>query len=109
MKVIKIDKAEWTKGLDALRGDYRLFGPVKEKDYYNFKELAGDETPHMEMQNTRLSPKSLVFPQSETMLDYSLDPAMRIRASARRFPKIIHRGLFWECAPVMPRPWAWSI
>ncbi len=73
MKVIKIDKAEWTKGLDALRDVYRLFGPVKEKDYCNFKELADGQAPEMDVQNTRLSPKSLVFPQSETMMDYSLD------------------------------------
>ncbi len=73
MKVIKIDKAEWTKGLDALRGSFRLFGPVKEKEYYNFKELATGEAPDLEMQNTRLSAKSLVFPQTETMMDYSLD------------------------------------
>jgi len=74
MKVIKIDKTEWTKGLDALRGDYRLFGPVKEKEYCNFKELAKGESPELDMPNTRLSPKSLVFPQSEAMMAYSLAP-----------------------------------
>ena len=72
MKVIKIDKTEWTKGLDALRGGYRLFGPVKEKEYCNFKELGAGESPDLSMANTRLSPKSLVFPQSETMMAYSL-------------------------------------
>ena len=63
MKVIKIDKAEWTKGLDALRGAFRLFGPVKETEYTNFKELAAGASPQMEMQNTRLSAKNLVFPK----------------------------------------------
>lgn len=87
MKVIKIEKAEWTKGLDALRGNYRLFGPVKEKDYYNFKELAGDELPHMEMQNSRLSPKSLIFPQSETMMDYSLDKNDADQGICKETPK----------------------
>jgi sulfhydrogenase subunit beta (sulfur reductase) len=73
MTVIKIDKAEWTKGLDALRGAFRLFGPVKEKEYTNFKALAAGEAPALEMQNTRLSAKSLVFPQTEAMMAYSLD------------------------------------
>jgi ferredoxin len=73
MKVIKIDKAQWSKGLDALRSAYRLFGPVKEKEYCNFKELTDGQAPEMETQNTRLSPKNLVFPQSEVMMDYSLD------------------------------------
>jgi len=73
MKVIKIDKGEWTKGLDALRESFRLFGPVKEKDFYNFKELAAGEAPEMKIQNTRISSKSLVFPQSEAMMEYALD------------------------------------
>jgi sulfhydrogenase subunit beta (sulfur reductase) len=72
MKVIKIDKTEWNKGQDALREGYRLFGPAKEKEYCNFKELAAGESPDLSMSNTRLSPKSLVFPQSETMMAYSL-------------------------------------
>ena len=72
MKVIKIDKTEWAKSLDALRGAYRLFGPVKEKEQANFKELAAGEAPDLNVQNTRLSAKSLVFPQSEAMMAYSL-------------------------------------
>lgn len=73
MKVIKIDKTTWTQSLDALRDSYRLFGPVQESMHYNFKELSRGETPAMEIQNTRLSAKSLTFPQSETMMVYSLD------------------------------------
>jgi sulfhydrogenase subunit beta (sulfur reductase) len=38
----------------------------KRKDYTNFKELAGDETPDISMQSTpACRPKALVFPQSE--------------------------------------------
>ena len=74
MKAIKIDKAEWTRGLDALRGGYRLFGPVTEKGHCNFKELAAGQTPEMTTANTHLSAKSLVFPQSEAMMAYSLAP-----------------------------------
>ena len=73
MKVIKIDKAQWTEGLDALRKGYRLYGPVKEKEIACFRELADGQTPDSEIKNTRLSPKSLVFPQSEAMMAYSLD------------------------------------
>ncbi len=72
MKVIKIDKSEWTKGLDALRKGYRLYGPVKEKEHCNFQELAANQAPDLDAPNTRLSPKSLVFPQSEAMMAYSL-------------------------------------
>lgn len=73
MKVIKIDKCEWSGGLAALQGAYRLFGPVKERQYHNFKALAAGQAPDLEMQNTRLSAKSLIFPQSEAMLAFSTD------------------------------------
>lgn len=73
MKVITIDNAQWTQGLQKLHGTFRLFGPVAEKNFHNFQELAPGETPRLDFQNSRLSPKSLVFPQSENMLAYSLD------------------------------------
>jgi ferredoxin len=75
MKVIKIDKSQWSQGLEKLQGGFKLFGPVQEKNFYNFQELTAGQTPEMALQNTRLSPKNIVFPQSETMMDYSLDPS----------------------------------
>lgn len=87
MKVIKIDKAEWTQAMEALRESFRLFGPVRQRDYANFKELATGETPELEIQNTRLSPKSLVFPQSETMMDYSLDKEDEEQGICKEAPK----------------------
>ncbi len=87
MKVIKIDKAEWAGGLDALRGAYRLFGPVKEKEYHNFNELAAGEAPDLELQNTRMSAKSLVFPQSEAMMAYSLDKDDEEQGICKEVPK----------------------
>lgn len=87
MKVIKIDKAEWTQAVEALRESFRLFGPVRQRDYANFKELATGETPELEIQNTRLSPKSLVFPQSETMMDYSLDKEDEEQGICKEAPK----------------------
>ena len=73
MKVIKIDKSQWSQGLEKLRSSFQLFGPVKEKAFHNFQELAAGQAPELDYQNTRLSPKSLVFPQSELMFNYSLD------------------------------------
>ncbi len=73
MKLLKIDKSKWVQGLETAAQKYRLFGPVKEKDSHDFKTLEKGETPDFDMVNTRLSPKSLLFPQSENMLEYSLD------------------------------------
>jgi sulfhydrogenase subunit beta (sulfur reductase) len=71
MKVIQIQKKDWAEGLRRLREDYRLFGPVKDKEFHLFRELNGDELPDLAFSNTRLSPKSIVYPQSEALLTSS--------------------------------------
>ena len=73
MKFVKIDKKQWAKGLDTLRKSFRLLGPVKEDTYYSFKELKQGEQPDFSFPNSRLSPKALLFPQSEAIVEYSLD------------------------------------
>ena len=52
---------------------YRLFGPVKDKGVHQFKSLEKGQIPDLDLVNTRLSPKELIFPQSETIIEYSLD------------------------------------
>ncbi len=81
MKVIKIDKKEWTGGIDKSREKYLLFGPVKDKDVNNreryiFKQLSLNQFPEMENADTVLSPKSVIFPQTEKILKGSLDPSL---------------------------------
>ncbi|MBU2520613.1 MAG: 4Fe-4S dicluster domain-containing protein [Proteobacteria bacterium] len=73
MRFITIDKNSWANGLENLYGNYRLFGPVKNNNQHFFKELAKGELPDFNYLNTRLSPKSLVFPQTEIMFEFSLD------------------------------------
>jgi ferredoxin len=73
MKLIKIDQEQWAKGLEAAGGTYNLFGPIKEKDYYSFKPLPKGQLPDVAFFNTRLSAKTILFPQSENILQYNLD------------------------------------
>jgi sulfhydrogenase subunit beta (sulfur reductase) len=73
MKVLKIKKEDWAKGLEKIGESYRLIGPVKDGEFHNFKELDRGELPDFNFQNTRLSPKSIIYPQSEKMFDYTLD------------------------------------
>jgi ferredoxin len=73
MKIIKIDKGSWTEGLKKLGKTYRLFGPVKEDGFHNFKQLHQGQLPDLDCLNTRLSPKSIIYPQTEVMFEYSLD------------------------------------
>jgi ferredoxin len=73
MKIIKIEKKDWASGLEKASESFKLIGPVKEEEFHNFKELGKGELPDLSCLNTRLSPKSLIYPQSDTMFEYSLD------------------------------------
>ncbi|MCP4624436.1 MAG: 4Fe-4S ferredoxin [bacterium] len=73
MKIFSISKDNWTQGLASLTESYRLFGPVKDNEFHNFKELSKGQAPELECLNTRLSPKSIIYPQSQALLEYSLD------------------------------------
>jgi len=73
MRVIKIEKKDWDAGIDALRKSYRLLAPVKDGDFHTFKELGEGEQPDLNFGNTRISAKSVVYPQSQVMFKYSLD------------------------------------
>lgn len=66
-------KKEWVSALEGLRGSYKIFVPAKDGDFHNFKPMEEGVKPDFDFQNTRLSPKSVIFPQSERMFGYSLD------------------------------------
>ncbi len=66
-------KEDWAKALEGLEGDFKVFVPVKEGDFHNFRLLEDGRKPNFEFQNTRLSPKSVILPQSERMFEYTLD------------------------------------
>ncbi len=73
MRYISIAKTEWSAGLKAAASRYRLFGPVQEGEFHTFKALEEGENTDLDFLNTRMSPKSVVYPQSEVMFEYSLD------------------------------------
>jgi formate hydrogenlyase subunit 6/NADH:ubiquinone oxidoreductase subunit I len=66
-------KEEWTEALKGLQDSYTLFVPMKEGDFHLFRVFDGTKSPDFNFQNTRLSPKGLVYPQSERMFEYTLD------------------------------------
>lgn len=73
MKVIRVDKEAWTEGIERLDNAFQLYGPVKQDKFHNFKKLGKGELLDLNLSNTHLSPKSLIYPQSETMFEYTLD------------------------------------
>jgi ferredoxin len=75
MKFITIDKKDWTKGIDKSRETYQLFGPVKDENGCQIKPLDGDVQPDMSYTDSVLSAKSVLFPQTEKILNTSLNEA----------------------------------
>jgi sulfhydrogenase subunit beta (sulfur reductase) len=70
-KIIK--KEELKNFIKSLKDSHEVFAPVKEKNFYTFKLLTDEEAVDLNFQNTRLSPKSLLFPQSERMFEFTVD------------------------------------
>ncbi|MGB2690828.1 MAG: 4Fe-4S ferredoxin, partial [Desulfobacterales bacterium] len=73
MKVIKIDKKDWAGGIECLSKTFQLFGPAMQDAFFVFKALEDGDLPDLDVQNTRLSPRSVIYPQSEKMFEYTLD------------------------------------
>ncbi len=73
MTLIKINKKALDLGIEKAKSAYQVFGPVKQKNDHDYKRLDKNELPDFNFQNTRLSPKSIIYPQSQIMFRYSLD------------------------------------
>lgn len=73
-EIFKIDKSQWREKFDAVLSVYRVIAPQKQDDgSYEFEPLETGQRPVLDATNTRLSPKFLVFPQTQILLRYSTD------------------------------------
>lgn len=94
-KVIK--KEELEKLLEILNKSYEVFAPVREGGYHRFQRLTGDERVDLDFSNTRLSPKSLLFPQSERLFEFNLDEASEeahiLKEAPKEFPSAVVFGI----------------
>jgi len=94
-KIIK--KEQLPDFLGALKETYELLVPVKEGDFYSFRPLTDEKKIDLALSNTRLSPKSVLFPQSERMFEYSLDEeredAHILRESPKKYPPTVIFGI----------------
>lgn len=73
MKVIEISNQSWIKGIERLHDHYRLYGPVKQGTQSQIGELNAGDKLDLSLKPSRFSPKSIVFPQSQLMFQYSLE------------------------------------
>ncbi len=74
------DKEGWLETLQGLQSRYKVFVPVREGDFWAFRELSAGKRPAFDYPNSRLSPKALMYPQSERLLEC---PVVRGEEGAR--------------------------
>ncbi|MCM2283853.1 MAG: 4Fe-4S dicluster domain-containing protein [Desulfobacula sp.] len=86
MKFITIDKKNWAKGIEKSRETYRLFGPVKDKNGSFIRDLENDMLPDMSCNDSVLSAKSVLFPQTEKILFTTLDESQKDHHIMKRVP-----------------------
>ena len=94
-KIIK--KEELKNFLKSLKDSYEVFAPVKENFFYAFNPLTDENNIDLDFQNTRLSPKSFLFPQSETMFEFTTDEtnedAHIVKESEKKYPPVVVFGI----------------
>jgi sulfhydrogenase subunit beta (sulfur reductase) len=94
-KIIK--REDLPNFLRALKKIHEVLVPIKEKGIYRFKALADEDKVDLDFTNTRLSPKSLLLPQSERMSEYTLDDtdedAYVIKESPKDYPLTVVVGV----------------
>ncbi len=74
MSAKRLEKSEVQRILEATRQQgYEIWAPVAAEGGAEFRLLAEGEPPFLDYSNARLSPKALVFPQSERMFTFSAD------------------------------------
>jgi sulfhydrogenase subunit beta (sulfur reductase) len=68
------NKEDWIRALRDVTDSYRVFVPVKKGDLHDFALLEEGTRPNFDFQNSRLSPKAIVYPQSERMFECKTGP-----------------------------------
>ncbi|MDB9823077.1 4Fe-4S dicluster domain-containing protein, partial [Deltaproteobacteria bacterium] len=63
------DKKDWVDALKGMRDSYKIIVPVKEGDFHTFRLFEETTISNFNFQNSRLSPKAILYPQSERMFE----------------------------------------
>jgi ferredoxin len=64
--LLKKDFHQWVKKLES----YTIYSPQKDGDFWNYKVIKNSEIIDLDYLNTVLSPKKIIFPQREVLLEF---------------------------------------
>lgn len=68
--MLVLNKDQVTSWLNKLMQDYQVFAPVKEADYFSFKQIDSGDQATLEYRNSKTPPKEVLFPRSENLFCY---------------------------------------
>ena len=58
---------------NKLKGEYNFFAPINKKGNIVFEKIENPEDIVLDYLNSKIPPKSILFPQEEVLFEYSLD------------------------------------
>jgi ferredoxin len=89
-----IPKDSFFTFIDTLRSEYRVFGPVKERDYAVFREISSSADLFMEYQTTMLSPgKMFLYKPREDILKFRMEAPLSIEEITPEIEKQVIVGI----------------
>ncbi len=91
---ILIPKDSFFRWIDTLIADYRVFGPVMERDRPKFQEISSSKDLFMEYPTTMLSPgKLFIYKPREDILKFKVDASISIEAVMPQVEKQVIVGV----------------
>jgi sulfhydrogenase subunit beta (sulfur reductase) len=89
-----IPKGSFFQWIDSLRSEYRVFGPIRDKDQAVFKEIASAKDLFMEYPTTMLSPgKMLIYKPREDLLKFRIKNSISIEPVSPKIEKQVIVGI----------------
>ncbi|HPZ65584.1 MAG TPA: 4Fe-4S dicluster domain-containing protein, partial [Bacillota bacterium] len=70
-----LNKDQWSAFVGKLAGEKKVWAPVKRGDIMRFEPLEEGAVPSLDFANTTVPPKTVVFPQTETLYRYRIGQA----------------------------------
>ena len=75
MSAMLLNKDQWSAFVGKLAGEKKVWAPVKRGDIMRFEPLEEGAVPSLDFANTTVPPKTVVFPQTETLYRYRIGQA----------------------------------
>jgi ferredoxin len=89
-----VPKDSFFNWIDTLRSEYRVFGPVREKDQAIFKEISSSGELFIEYASTMLSPgKMFIYKPKEDILRFRMEDTLSIEECSPEIEKQVIVGI----------------